>query len=148
MLLQARCITLLYLSSSSPCFTFVDSIFFVYISYTISYNYKFFIFYILYSIFYILYFIFFYIFFSLHVLGFLFLILYIFHIFFVFIHYISDIILSTYTGDSRVPYRQTLHHYIYIVSLAGGRQNKQKRDIHTDTSSLYIYRQLGRGKAK
>ena len=26
--------------------------------------------------------------------------------------------------------KNTLHHYIYIVSLAGGRQNKQKRDRH------------------
>ena len=72
--------------------------------------------------------------------------------------------------------RHTLHHNIYIVSLAGGRENKQKRDRQTDihfiiiyissawqgegkisknvtdkqtyTSSLYIYHQLGRGKAK
>ena len=37
-------------------------------------------------------------------------------------------------------YKQTeLHHYIYIVSLAGGRQNKQKCDKHTYTPSLYIY---------
>ena len=32
----------------------------------------------------------------------------------------------------------TLHHYIYIVSLAGGRQNKQKRDTHTELHH-YIY---------
>ena len=34
---------------------------------------------------------------------------------------------------------QTLHHYIYIVSLAGGRQNKQKRDKHTHAPPLHIY---------
>ena len=33
----------------------------------------------------------------------------------------------------------TLHHYIYINSLAGGRQNKQKRDKHTDRHTLHHY---------
>jgi len=38
-----------------------------------------------------------------------------------------------------VTHTHTLHHYIYIVSLAGGRQNKQKRDRHTHTHTLHHY---------
>ena len=36
-------------------------------------------------------------------------------------------------------YRQTLNHYIYIVSLTGGRQNKQKRDIHTYRQTIHHF---------
>ena len=37
--------------------------------------------------------------------------------------------------------RHTLHHYIYISSLAGGRENKQKCDRHTHTHfRIYISR--------
>ena len=71
-------------------------------------------------------------------------------------HFIIIYISSAWLGEGKISknitHRHTLHHYIYIVSLAGGRKNKQKRDTQTDThtytSSLYIYQQLGRGKAK
>ena len=36
-------------------------------------------------------------------------------------------------------YRHTLHHHTYIVSLAGGRQNKQKGDIQTYRHTLHHY---------
>merc|ERR1712212_1055568 len=89
---------------------------------------------------------------------------------------------SAWQGEGKisknVTHRQTHIHFIiiYIISLAGGRQNKQKRDTqthihfiiiyissawqgegkisknmthrHTDTHTLHHYHQLGRGKAK
>ena len=46
-------------------------------------------------------------------------------------------------GERGVAEHTPLHHNIYIISLAGGRQSKQKRDKQTNTqtytSSLYIY---------
>ena len=58
------------------------------------------------------------------------------------IHFIIIYISPAWQGEGKISKNvtntQTLHHYIYIASLAGGRQNKQKRDRQTYTSSLYI----------